>query len=254
MSQLQSAYTQSNEHRMPHSNYHLHFVKGKNTMKRRDFLLAASASAAIAPTLSAAATDVGPTAKIHQGRLEGFEESGVLKFLGVPFAQPPVGALRWAAPQPMPAWSGVRPAKTFGPAALQANTQAITQAATQGLPASYRTSMSEDCLYLNVWTTNLSKRARQPVLVWIYGGGNLSGSSSEAFTDGSNLAKLGVTVVAANYRLGAFGYINDPVLGANFGVLDQIAALQWVQQNIDAFGGDPSRVLVFGYSAGAVNI
>jgi para-nitrobenzyl esterase len=212
-------------------------------MKRRDFLLTASASAAIGPRLSSAATDAGPTAKIRQGRVEGFEEGGVLKFLGVPFARPPVGALRWAPPQPMTAWSGVRPAKTFGPAPMQAAT-----------PSSYRTGMSEDCLYLNVWTSSLSKTARQPVMVWIYGGGNLSGSASDAFTDGSDLAKLGVTVVAANYRLNAFGYVNDPVLGANFGVLDQIAALQWVQENIEAFGGDPSRVLVFGYSAGALNI
>jgi len=138
----------------------------------------------------------------------------------------------------MPAWSGVRPAKMFGPAAMQA-----------AVPESYRTSMSEDCLYLNVWTSSVSRNARQPVMVWIYGGGNLTGSPSERFTDGSNLAKLGVTVVAANYRLGAFGYLNDETLGANFGVLDQIAALRWVQENIEAFGGNPSRVLVFGYSA-----
>jgi para-nitrobenzyl esterase len=176
--------------------------------------------------------------------LEGLEEDGVLKFLGVPFAQPPVGALRWAPPKPAAAWSGVRPAKAFGPAAMQAP-----------IAPSYRTSgMSEDCLYLNVWTTSLSRTARQPVMVWIHGGGNIGGAASEAFTDGSNLAKLGVTVVAANYRLGAFGFANDPVLGANFGILDQIAALRWVQENIEAFGGDPSRVLVFGYSAGAVDI
>jgi para-nitrobenzyl esterase len=122
-------------------------------------------------------------------------------------------------------------------------------------PPSYRTpAMSEDCLYLNVWTMSLSKTARQPVMVWIYGGGNLSGAASEAFTDGSNLAKAGVTVVAANYRVGAFGLLNHPALGANFGTLDQIAALRWVRENIAAFGGDPERVLVFGYSAGAVDI
>jgi para-nitrobenzyl esterase len=212
-------------------------------MERRDFLLGASAAAA-APAVNARAAGLGLTVKTRQGSLEGFEEDGVSKFLGVPFARPPVGALRWSAPQPMPAWAGVRPAKTFGPAALQAQ---ITPA--------YRTSgMSEDCLYLNVWTTSRSETARQPVMVWIHGGGNIGGAASEAFTDGSNLAKLGVTVVAANYRLGAFGFANDPVLGANFGILDQIAALRWVQENIEAFGGDPSRVLVFGYSAGAVDI
>lgn len=184
-----------------------------------------------------------PIVRTRQGSIEGLEQGGVLKFLGVPFAQPPVGPLRWAPPQPVPDWTDVRPAKSFGPAAIQAPP-----------PPSYRAGMSEDCLYLNVWTTSLSKTARQPVLVWIYGGGDISGAASEAFTDGSNLARLGVTVVAANYRLGAFGFLNHPTLGANFGILDQIAALRWVQENIEAFGGDPTRVLLLGYSAGAVNI
>jgi len=194
--------------------------------------LAASASIAIGPRLSTAATDAGPQQRFVKVAWKDSKKDGVLKFLGVPFAHPPVGALRWAAPQPMPAWSGVRPAKMFGPAAMQA-----------AVPESYRTSMSEDCLYLNVWTSSVSRNARQPVMVWIYGGGNLTGSPSERFTDGSNLAKLGVTVVAANYRLGAFGYLNDETLGANFGVLDQNPALRWVQENIEAFGGNPSRVL-----------
>lgn len=212
-------------------------------MDRRSFLLTASA-AALAPALRARPAGVDPTATVSQGRLEGFEDDGVLKFLGIPFARAPVGPLRWAPPQPLPAWRGVRSARAFGPAALQSR-----------FPASYRTTtMSEDCLYLNVWTTSLSKIARQPVMVWIHGGGNIFGAASEAFTDGSNLAKLGVTVVAANYRLGVFGYLNHPTLGTNFGTLDQIAALRWVQDNIEAFGGDPSRVLVFGYSAGAVDI
>ena len=216
-------------------------------MKRREFLYAASAVTALNLARSARAADVAPEAQIRQGRLEGLEEDGVLKFLGVPFARPPVAALRWAPPQPMPAWPGVRPAKEFGPAAMQV--------AGKVPPPSYRTpAMSEDCLYLNVWTTSLSKAARQPVMVWIHGGGNLGGSASEAFTDGSNLAKSGVTVVAANYRVGSFGFLNHPALGTNFGILDQIAALRWVQDNIEAFGGDPRRVLVFGYSAGAVDI
>ena len=213
-------------------------------MERRDFLAGAAAAVVAAPALNARAAGAEPTVRTQQGMLEGFEEDGVCKFLGVPFAQPPVGALRWTAPQPAANWSGVRPAKTFGPAAMQ---PAITP--------SYRTSgMSEDCLYLNVWTTSLSRSARQPVMVWIYGGGNLGGAASQAYTDGSNLAKRGVTVVAANYRLGAFGFLNDPVLGANFGALDQIAALRWVQENIEMFGGDPSCVMVFGQSAGAVNV
>ncbi|MDB5583017.1 MAG: para-nitrobenzyl esterase [Bradyrhizobium sp.] len=215
-------------------------------MNRRDVLRATTAAIALGPCSLAGAAATGPEVKVRQGRLRGFEEDGVLKFLGVPFAQPPVGALRWAPPQPKRAWAGVRPAKAFGSAAIQM---------AEAVPSSYRTlTMSEDCLYLNVWTTSQSKTARQPVMVWIHGGGDISGAASEAFTDGSNLAKAGVTVVAANYRLGVFGFLNHPTLGANFGILDQIAALHWVRDNIVAFGGDPSRVLVFGYSAGAVNI
>jgi len=217
-------------------------------MQRRDFLLAASAVTIFgAAPFSRAVGGSAPQAQTRQGRLEGVEEDGALKFLGVPFARPPVGALRWAPPEAMPKWPGVRPAKTFGAAAMQI--------AGTVPPPSYRTqAMSEDCLYLNVWTTTTSASARQPVMVWIHGGGNISGAASEAFTDGSNLAKAGVTVVAANYRLGAFGFLNHPELGANFGILDQIAALRWVRENIEAFGGDPEQVLLFGYSAGAVDI
>jgi para-nitrobenzyl esterase len=217
-------------------------------MDRRDFIRGASVAAAAAASgvraNAAAAAGAAPSVRARQGVLEGFEEDGVAKFFGVPFAKPPVGDLRWRAPQPPAAWSGTRPAKTFAPAAMQ-------------LPInpSFRTSgMSEDCLYLNVWTTSLSKTAKQPVMVWFHGGGNIRGSASEAFTDGSNLAKLGVTVVAPNYRLGAFGFLNDEEMGANFAVLDHVAALKWVQENIEAFGGDPSRVLIFGYSAGALAV
>jgi para-nitrobenzyl esterase len=215
-------------------------------MDRRDFIGGASAAAAVltAGLSKAAVPGADPMVRVGQGVLEGFQEDGVAKFFAVPFARPPVGDLRWRAPQPPAAWSGTRSAKTFAPAAMQ-------------LPInpSFRTSgMSEDCLYLNVWTTSLSKTAKQPVMVWFHGGGNIRGAASEAFTDGSSLAKLGVTVVAPNYRLGAFGFLNDEEMGANFAVLDHVAALRWVQENIEAFGGDPSRVLIFGYSAGAVAV
>jgi para-nitrobenzyl esterase len=203
-------------------------------------------AAAAGSGLAARAAEPGaaPTVRTKQGVLEGIQADGVTQFRGVPFAQPPVGDLRWRAPRPPAAWSGVRPAKAFGPAAYQ-----------QPIPESFRTaSVSEDCLYLNVWTTSLSKTAKQPVMVWLHGGGNIRGAASEAFTDGSSLAKLGVTVVAPNYRLGAFGFINDEAMGANFGILDMVAALEWVRDNIDAFGGDPSRVMVFGYSSGAFAI
>ncbi|QXE33255.1 carboxylesterase family protein [Streptomyces sp. GMY02] len=189
-------------------------------------------------------SDTAPVVRTRQGQLEGFTADGVNKFLGVPFAQPPVGELRWRAPKAPVPWSGVRTAQEFGPAAYQGP-----------INASFRTDrVSEDCLYLNVWTTNLSKRARQPVVVWFHGGGNLRGAASEMFTDGSSLAKLGVTVVAPNYRLGPFGFLNDEEMGANFAVLDHVAALRWVRENIEAFGGDPSRVLIFGYSAGAIEV
>jgi para-nitrobenzyl esterase len=200
----------------------------------------------LGPGFDTRATERGaaPAVRTRYGLLEGFEEGGIYKCLGVPFARPPVGDLRWKAPQAPTAWSGVREAKKFSPAAYQ-----------MPISPSFRTDrMSEDCLYLNVWTPSLSKTARQPVMVWFHGGGNIRGSASEMFTDGTNLARFGVTVVAPNYRLGAFGFLNDPELGANFAVLDHVAALRWVHDNIEAFGGDPSCVLIFGYSAGAVAV
>jgi para-nitrobenzyl esterase len=214
-------------------------------VRRRDFILGTSVAAAAATAgfdARAAAPGAAPSVRVRQGMLEGLEVEGVMQFRGVPFAQPPVGDLRWRAPRPAGAWSGVRAAKAFSPASYQRRPI---------LPSLRANGMSEDSLYLNVWTTSLSKTARRPVMVWMHGGGNLRGAASEGFTDGANLAKLGVTVVAPNYRLGAFGFLDDPELGANFGFLDQVAALEWVRDNIDAFGGDPSRVLVFGYSAGA---
>jgi para-nitrobenzyl esterase len=179
---------------------------------------------------------------IQQGDLEGLLENGVHKFLGVPYALPPVGDLRWRAPQSFPGWRGLREAKAFGPACPQ------TTGAVFGMRA---LEQSEDCLYLNVWTRTLDTTARQPVMVWIHGGGNLGGSGCEQPTDGSILATLGVTVVSFNYRLGAFGFLAHPLIGANFGLQDQIAVLRWVRANISAFGGDPDRVTIFGQSAGA---
>jgi para-nitrobenzyl esterase len=188
---------------------------------------------------------VASRVSIQQGDLEGFLESGVHKFLGVPYARPPVGDLRWRAPQPFPEWGGLRTAKAFGPACPQ------TAGAVFGMRA---LEQSEDCLYLNVWTRTLDATARQPVMVWIHGGGNLGGSGCEEPTDGSILATLGVTVVSFNYRLGAFGFLAHPDVGANFGLQDQIAVLQWVHVNIIAFGGDPDQVTIFGQSAGAHNV
>ena len=183
--------------------------------------------------------------RTRHGEVEGRQRGSVHGFLGLPFAQPPVGALRWRPPVPPVPWDGVRMATGFGPASPQI------------IPPMFKlrtTEQSEDCLYLNVWTSELGHEARQPVMVWIHGGGYLGGAGSEAGYDGARLAAHGVTVVTVNYRLGAFGLAAHPAIGANFAILDHIAALTWVAENIAAFGGDPANVTVFGQSAGAVSV
>jgi para-nitrobenzyl esterase len=186
-----------------------------------------------------------PQVTTASGRIEGTTDGSMIKFLGIPYAAAPVGALRWQAPQPAPRWKSTRDAKAFGAPCIQ----------TVGACFNIRgPAPSEDCLYLNVWTRSLDRNARQPVMVWVHGGGNLGGAGCEDAYDGAALAERGVTVVTFNYRLGAFGFLAHPHVGANFGVQDQIAALQWVQENISAFGGDPTNVTVFGESAGAVGI
>jgi para-nitrobenzyl esterase len=173
-------------------------------------------------------------------------------FKGIPFAAPPTGNNRWRAPQPVAHWSGTRPATEFG--------ARCTQGGPPGGPnAAAPPPTSEDCLYLNVWTTAESANDRRPVMVWIYGGGFFGGAGSEARYAGDGLAKKGAVVVTLNYRLGSLGFLAHPELSAesdhkvsgNYGMLDALAALRWVQQNIAAFGGDPDNVTVFGESAGA---
>ncbi|MCB0218696.1 MAG: carboxylesterase/lipase family protein [Chrysiogenetes bacterium] len=184
------------------------------------------------------------------GKLEGSEEGALCIFRGIPFAQPPVGPLRFRAPQPLAPWSGIRPAKEFGPSAPQ-HSSPIIQVARQ----------DEDCLYLNVWSPGLDGKKR-PVMVWVHGGSFSAGSGAELIYDGSNLAsRHDLVVVTINYRLGALGYLylnefagNGFETDANRGLLDQIAALEWVRDNIEAFGGDPENVTVFGESAGAMSI
>jgi len=183
------------------------------------------------------------------GRLEGREEAGLAVFRGVPFAAAPVGALRWQPPAPMTPWNGVRDASRFGPAELQ---DPGPLGALLGITVN---ETDEDCLYLNAWSPDV--HGKRPVMVWIHGGAFIVGAGSQDLYDGSRLASRGdVVVVTINYRLGVFGFLNAPALGAtgNEGLLDQIAALEWVRREIAAFGGDPDNVTIFGESAGAISI
>jgi para-nitrobenzyl esterase len=191
--------------------------------------------------------------RTDSGLIEGVQADGLTVYKGVPFAAPPVGALRWRGPAPGASWTGVRQARAFAPACMQAGVS---------MPGETPPRISEDCLYLNVWTPARSARARLPVIVWIYGGGFSNGSASMPLYWGDRLARKGVVVVTVAYRLGPFGFLALPELTAesphhssgNYGVLDQIAALRWVQRNITAFGGDPWRVTIAGQSAGAASV
>ena len=192
--------------------------------------------------------------KTQYGVLEGFEEDGVKKFLGVPFAQAPVGELRWKAPQPVQAWEGVREAKQFGDDPMQLD--------VFGDMAFRGSGRSEDCLYLNIWTTAATTADALPVLIYFNGGGLMAGSGSEPRYDGSSIAKEGVIGVTANYREGVFGFFAHPDLTAasdykgsgNYGFLDQVAAIKWVKENIAAFGGDPAKITIVGESAGSFSV
>ena len=192
--------------------------------------------------------------KTQYGVLEGLEEDGVKKFLGVPFAQAPVGELRWKAPQPVQPWEGIREAKAFGADPMQPNIFGDMNFRGSG--------RSEDCLYLNIWTTAKTTADALPVLIYFNGGGLMAGSGSEPRYDGSSLAKEGVIGVTANYREGVFGFFAHPELTAasdykgsgNYGFLDQVAAIKWVKENIAAFGGNPDRITIVGESAGSFSV
>ncbi len=200
--------------------------------------------------------------RIETGLLSGVhaDRSDVIVFKGIPYAAPPVGELRWRAPQPAEAWSGVRSADTFAPTCMQ----------DPPPPGSFYQleffeeiePMSEDCLYLNVWTAAATPSERRPVMMWIHGGAFRQGSGSMPSFDGTSLAEKGVVLVTINYRLGAFGLLAHPDLTAetphrasgNYGLMDQVAALRWIRRNISAFGGDPSNVTIVGQSAGAASV
>jgi para-nitrobenzyl esterase len=176
------------------------------------------------------------------------EDGAIAVFRGIPFAAPPTGPNRFRPPQPVVPWEGVRDASTFGMASVQRT------AGVLGMFGAAEGEIDEDCLFLNVWTPGLDD-ARRPVLVWIHGGAFRMGSGSLSSYDGAGLAARGdVVVVSINYRLGALGFLAHPELGANHGLLDQVAALEWVQREIAAFGGDPSQVTIFGESAGGKSV
>ena len=196
--------------------------------------------------------------RVHtdRGIVEGTESADgkVQIYKGIPFAAPPVGRMRWREPQPAANWKGVRKATEFGARCMQGHVFGDMVFRDNG--------PSEDCLYLNVWSPAQSPKAHLPVMVWIYGGGFAAGSASEPRQDGENLAKKGVIVVSFNYRLGVFGFFTSADLAkesehnasGNYGLLDQVAALEWVHRNIAAFGGDPHQVTIFGESAGSFSV
>jgi para-nitrobenzyl esterase len=205
-----------------------------------------------------AAQQAPPVVKVDTGQLQGVIDDGVVSYKGVPFAAPPVGELRWRPPQPVAPWTGVRQATQFGADCMQGRFGPPQAAGANASPAP-----SEDCLYLNLWRpASATAGARLPVMVWIYGGGFTGGSSSSPNTSGAQFAKQGVILVAANYRVGRFGFFAFPALSrerpdelkGNYAYMDQIAALQWVKRNIAALGGDPNNVTIFGFSAGGVSV
>ena len=208
----------------------------------------------LAATYISAAAQDAPQVHIVNGILEGIDCSGVKVFKGVPFAAPPVGNLRWKAPQPVEKWEGVRPAKDFGPNPMQENLFGDMMFGTK--------EMSEDCLYLNIWTPSKTWNEKLPVFIYFNGGGLMAGSGSEPRYAGMTLARNGIIAITANYREGIFGFLAHPELSketeykgyGNYGFLDQVAAIQWVKDNIAAFGGDPSRITIMGESAGSISV
>ncbi|MBO0725247.1 MAG: carboxylesterase family protein [Blastocatellia bacterium] len=224
-------------------------------MLRNLILLAIGLAFALSSVLSGSALTANDIVRVEGGLISGSVVDGVRSYKGIPFAAPPVGELRWKAPQPPAAWEGVRECDAFGPDCPQAPYP------QSSIYYSAPRRQSEDCLYLNVWTA-AGAGEKRPVMVWIHGGALTRGSGAVPAYDGAALAKKGVILVTINYRLGPLGYLAHPELTAesphrssgNYGALDQIAALNWVQKNIAAFGGDPGRVTIFGESAGSWSV
>ena len=212
------------------------------------------AAALFSLLLLSATTAFADPVKTANGLIEGTTEKDLRIFQGIPFAAPPVGELRWKAPQPVQNWNGVKHVHGFGAQCMQRRvfSDMVFRAA----------GMSEDCLYLNVWTPAKSASDRLPVLVYFYGGGFIAGDGSEPRYDGAAMARMGIVALTVNYRLGVFGFFAHPDLtkesaqraSGNQGLLDQAAALRWVQANIAAFGGDPKKVTIAGESAGSISV
>jgi para-nitrobenzyl esterase len=202
--------------------------------------------------VSGAAAEIGEV-DVTGGRVAGVSANGTVSFKGIPFAAPPVHSLRWKAPQPVERWAGVKQASAYAPSCMQdPNFMKIFGAG----PA-----ISEDCLYLNVWTPAKTANDKLPVMVWIYGGGFVLGMTGTPAYDGTHLAEKGVVMVSVAYRVGVFGFLADPELSrenggasGNYGLEDMIAGLQWVKSNIGRFGGDPSHITIFGESAGGLAV
>jgi para-nitrobenzyl esterase len=193
------------------------------------------------------------TVEVAGGTIQGVEEDGIFSYKGVPFAAPPVGDLRWKSPQPVVPWQDVKKAEAFAPGPMQDTAFGAILGGPQ--------EISEDCLYLNVWTGAKKVNEKRPVMVWIYGGGFGIGMTSSPAYDGANLAKKGVVLVSVAYRVGPMGFLAHPELSAEtsngsgaYGIQDQIAGLKWVRENIAKFGGDPSNVTIFGESAGGISV
>ena len=211
-----------------------------------------AASVAGAWCLIAATTWAGPVS-VESGAVEGVTKDGLTIYMGVPFAAPPVGVLRWREPQPVAPWKGTRKATSFAPACMQKGVS---------MPGEKPPATGEDCLYLNIWTPAKAASERLPVIVWIHGGGYTNGSASMPLYWGDRLAQRGVVVVTVAYRLGPLGFLAHADLTAesahkssgNYGLLDQVAALEWIQRNIAAFGGDRERVTIAGQSSGAMSV
>jgi para-nitrobenzyl esterase len=219
-----------------------------NLFKNFDLKTGLTAAIYLVVTINVALAQQPEPVKVEHGIVQGTSEDGLTVYRGIPFAAPPVGDLRWRAPQPAAKWQGTLQAAKFAPGPIQG-----------GNPPSGK---SEDCLYLNVWTPAKSASDRIPVLVWIYGGGFGAGSTSERNYSGEKLARKGVVLVSIAYRVGVLGFLAHPELSgettnrvsSNYGLLDMIAGLQWVRKNIAAFGGDPNKVTIFGESAGGIAV